>query len=83
MKFPKRIQERNLDRNDDVRNSNATSNRNRSNSEFKSKTNSTRTSQKNQVDEKMKRQNPLLWVQNMNSFKNQAEEIIYQELIYN
>ncbi|MBO5005504.1 MAG: TnpV protein [Clostridia bacterium] len=37
----------------------------------------------NKVDEKMKRANQLLWVQNMNSFKHQAEEIVYQELIYN
>ena len=39
--------------------------------------------EQNQVNEQMKRKDPLLWVQNMNNFKNQAEEIVYQELIYN
>ena len=38
---------------------------------------------KNKIDEKMKQENQLLWVQNMNNLKNQAEEIVYQELIYN
>nr|MBP3680641.1 TnpV protein [Clostridia bacterium] len=37
----------------------------------------------NKVDEKMKEENQMLWVQNMNNFKAQAEEMVYQELIYN
>ena len=37
----------------------------------------------NKVDEKMKEENQMLWVQSMNNFKAQAEEIVYQELIYN
>ena len=36
----------------------------------------------NGVTEQMKAQNPMLWVQTMNSLKSQAEEAILKELIY-
>ena len=39
--------------------------------------------EKENVDEKLKAINQLKWVGLMNSFKNQAEEIIFNELIYN
>ena len=39
--------------------------------------------EKNQVNEKMKAMNQMGWVQEMNSIKNQAEEIVITELIYN
>ena len=38
--------------------------------------------QQNNVTEKMKSENPMLWVQTMNSLKSQAEEAILIELIY-
>ena len=34
------------------------------------------------VDEKLKAENQLEWVQKMNNIKNCAEEIVYNELIY-
>ncbi|MEG2823020.1 MAG: TnpV protein [Lachnospiraceae bacterium] len=34
------------------------------------------------VDEQLKAQDQMLWVQRMNNIKNRAEEIILQELIY-
>ena len=34
------------------------------------------------VTENLKEQNPLLWTQQMNSLKSQAEEILLAELIY-
>ena len=36
----------------------------------------------NGVTEKMKSENPMLWVQKMNNLKSQAEEAILNELIY-
>ena len=36
----------------------------------------------NNVNEKMKEENPMLWVQMMNNLKAQAEEVILTELIY-
>ena len=39
--------------------------------------------EKNKVDEKLKTHNQMEWVQEMNSIRNQAEEIIVRELIYN
>ena len=36
----------------------------------------------NGLTEKMKSENPMLWVQTMNSLKSQAEETILTELIY-
>ena len=39
--------------------------------------------EKNQITEKMKRENQMEWVQAMNSIRNQAEEMIIAELIYN
>lgn len=36
----------------------------------------------NQVNEQLKAENPMLWVQMMNSLKEQAEETILSELIY-
>ena len=36
----------------------------------------------NGVTEKMKAENPMLWVQMMNNLKAQAEEVILTELIY-
>ena len=36
----------------------------------------------NGVTEQMKTQNPILWVQTINSLKSQAEEAILTELIY-
>ena len=39
--------------------------------------------EKNKIDENLKAQNQMLWVQEMNAIKNQAEEIVIQELIYN
>ncbi|MBQ9717012.1 MAG: TnpV protein [Clostridia bacterium] len=36
----------------------------------------------NGVTEQMKSENPMLWVQTMNSLKSQAEEVILSELIY-
>ena len=36
----------------------------------------------NGVTEEMKSENPILWVQTMNSLKSQAEEAILSELIY-
>ena len=36
----------------------------------------------NGVTEKMKEENPMLWVQMMNNLKAQAEEVIMTELIY-
>ena len=36
----------------------------------------------NNVTEQMKSENPMLWVQMMNSLKSQAEEAILSELIY-
>ena len=36
----------------------------------------------NGVTEEMKSENPILWVQTMNSLKSQAEEAILNELIY-
>ena len=36
----------------------------------------------NNVNEKMKAENPMLWVQMMNNMKAQAEEVILTELIY-
>ena len=38
---------------------------------------------KNKVNEELKATNQMKWVQEMNSFRNQAEEIIMNELIYN
>ena len=35
------------------------------------------------VDESLKQNNQLEWVRLMNNFKNQAEEIVFNELIYN
>ena len=35
------------------------------------------------VDESLKQNNQLEWVRMMNNFKNQAEEIVFNELIYN
>lgn len=35
------------------------------------------------VDESLKQNNQLEWVGLMNNFKNQAEEIVFNELIYN
>lgn len=37
---------------------------------------------KSNLTEEMKNTEPLYWVGMMNNFKNQAEEIIYKELIY-
>ena len=34
------------------------------------------------VDEDLKSNNQLAWVQSMNNIKNRAEEIVYSELIY-
>ena len=34
------------------------------------------------VDEAMKAENQMLWVQSMNSIRSRAEEIIKRELIY-
>ena len=34
------------------------------------------------LTEKMKNTNQLYWVGMMNNFKNQAEEIVYNEIIY-
>ena len=34
------------------------------------------------VNEALKADNQMLWVQSMNSIRNRAEEIIKQELIY-
>ena len=34
------------------------------------------------VNEQMKRQNPMLWVQTMNNLKASAEEIVRDQLIY-
>ena len=39
--------------------------------------------EKNKVNEELKAKNQILWVQEMNNFKNQAEEIVYNEIIYN
>lgn len=39
--------------------------------------------QDNKVDEQMKAQDQMTWVGLMNNFKNQAQEIVVQELIYN
>ena len=36
----------------------------------------------NNVDEKLKRTNQLRWVVLMNNFKNVAEEIVFNEIIY-
>ena len=36
----------------------------------------------NGLTEKMKSENPMLWVQTMNSLKSQVEETILSELIY-
>ena len=36
----------------------------------------------NGLTEQMKSENPILWVQTMNSLKSQAEEAILSELIY-
>ena len=38
--------------------------------------------EKSNITEEMKNTNPLYWVETMNAIKNQAEEIIYNELIY-
>ena len=38
---------------------------------------------KNNITEEMKNSNQLYWVGMMNNFKNQAEEIVCSELIYN
>ena len=38
--------------------------------------------QQNNLTEEMKSENPMLWVQTMNSLKSQAEEAILTELIY-
>ena len=38
--------------------------------------------EQNQVNEKMKSDNQMLWVQMMNNFKNQAEEMVMKDLIY-
>lgn len=35
------------------------------------------------VDESLKQNNQLEWVRLMNNFKNQTEEIVFNELIYN
>lgn len=35
------------------------------------------------VDETLKHNNQIEWVRMMNNFKNQAEEIVFDELIYN
>lgn len=35
------------------------------------------------LTETMKTENQLMWIQAMNSIKNRAEEIVFQELIYN
>lgn len=35
------------------------------------------------VNETLKQNNQLEWVRLMNNFKNQAEEIVFNELIYN
>ncbi len=34
------------------------------------------------VDEALKRQNQMVWVQRMNSIRNRAEEIVLNEIIY-
>lgn len=34
------------------------------------------------VDEELKANNQLEWVQRMNNIKNRAEEIVFNELIY-
>ena len=34
------------------------------------------------VDESLKQSNQLEWVRMMNNFKNEAEEIVFNELIY-
>ena len=34
------------------------------------------------IDEELKASNPLLWVQEMNNCKAQAEEIVIQEVVY-
>ena len=39
--------------------------------------------EKNKIDENLKATNQMEWVQEMNSIKNQAEEIVVTELIYN
>lgn len=39
--------------------------------------------EKEKVDEKLKEANQLEWVQNMNSIKLRAEEIVCSEMIYN
>jgi len=38
--------------------------------------------EKENVDEELKETNQLLWIQRMNNIKNQAEEIILNEIIY-
>lgn len=37
---------------------------------------------KSNLSEKLKNSDPLHWVGMMNNFKNQAEEIVYKEIIY-
>ena len=39
--------------------------------------------EKQGVNENLKRQDQMKWVRLMNNFKNQAEEIVFDELIYN
>ena len=34
------------------------------------------------VNEELKKQQPILWMQRMNNIKNRAEEIVLKELIY-
>ena len=38
--------------------------------------------EKENVDERLKETNQLLWVQKMNNIKNQGEEIVLNEMIY-
>lgn len=38
--------------------------------------------QQESITEELKANNQLLWVQRMNSIRNRAEEIVYEEMIY-
>ena len=46
------------------------------------KTNEEAQAKEENVDEKLKAENQLEWVQKMNNIKNRAEEIVCNELIY-
>ena len=39
--------------------------------------------EKENVTEKLKSDNPMLWVQNMNNIRNRATEIVNEQVIYN